>query len=315
MKIITDSVSGVWSLLYRQVYAPLCRAYARRVLGDKPADDLMAFLCGLYFLKVHGYRPRFKSPSSFLEKVWSRMLYDRNPRLTGLADKLRARDHVTSRAGKEYLVPLFWTEARPEDIPFAELPPKFVLKTNHGCGYNIMIKDRSELDPDAVRRQPREWLDVNFCEDNFLGVEWAYKHIRPMIMVESLLEGDGGDLDDCKFFCYDGRAEFLKLTFDRFGESSEAFLDRDLGRLDFYGQGLRQFQGPITLPENYGEMVRVAEAVSQGIDFLRVDMYSTGGRIFVGELTLYHGAGMIRLCPRRYDYLLGEKWQMSISRP
>ena len=56
-------------------------------------------------------------------------------------------------------------------------------------------------------------------------------------------------------------------------------------------------------------MVRVAESLAQGIDFIRVDLYSVGGRIYFGELTCYPGGGNIRFSPRKYDFLLGEKWK------
>jgi hypothetical protein len=100
------------------------------------------------------------------------------------------------------------------------------------------------------------------------------------------------------------------VDFDRFQDHSEKFFDRDLKPLNLYGEGIKQYQGKFVLPENYKEMVRVAESLSQGIDFIRVDLYSVGGRIYFGELTCYHGGGLIRLSPRRYDFLLGEKWTL-----
>lgn len=306
MVLLRNLGSALSSLLYW----PICRAYARHFVGDKPADPIMRVLCALYFMKAHGYRPHFKNPRSFMEKTWRRMLFDRDPLLTLCSDKLRVRAYVASKAGPEYLVPLFWAGEKPEEIPFDELPAKCVIKTNHGCGYNIFVKDKTHLDRSEVRRQLGTWLRENFCQDAFLGVAWAYKNITPAIIVESLLEDNGRMPADYKFFCYSGRAEFLKIDFDRFEDHSEAFFDRALKPLDLFGKGIKQQGGQITLPDNFPEMVRVAEAVARGIDFIRVDLYSVAGRIYVGELTCYHGGGLIRLYPRRYDFLFGEKWKV-----
>ena len=134
------------------------------------------------------------------------MLFDRNPRLTMLSDKWRVRDYVAGRVGNEYLIPLLWNGDKPEQIPFNDLPLKFVIKTNHGCGYNLMVTDKTQLDLTKTRRQLRKWLRENFCQDKFLGMEWGYRNIRPTIIVESLLDDQGKTPLDYKFFCYSGRA-------------------------------------------------------------------------------------------------------------
>src|SRR5437764_10731761 len=92
------------------------RAYARYVLGDKPADWVMRMLCVPHFWRTHRYWPRFKHPRSYSEKVWYRMLFERDPRWITLSDKLAMRDYVKSRVGQEYLIPLLWTGDNPENI-------------------------------------------------------------------------------------------------------------------------------------------------------------------------------------------------------
>lgn len=46
------------------------------------------------FRKKIGYTPNFDTPKSFNEKVNYRMIYDRNPLYTQLADKQIGRAHV-----------------------------------------------------------------------------------------------------------------------------------------------------------------------------------------------------------------------------
>ena len=297
------------TVLWKLLYWPICRAYARHIVGDKPADSVMLLLCSLYFCKLHGYWPYIKRPRSFQEKLWCRMLFDRNPLWTMLSDRLRVRDYVAGKVGVQHLVPLLWSGSNPEDIPFNELPMRFVIKTNHGCGYNIIVKDKTQLDTTKAIRQLKKWLGENFCQDTYLGIPWGYKNIKPMILVESFLGNNGSVPEDYKFFCFSGRAEYCKVDFDRFEDHTELFFDRDLKPIDFYGKGIKHYQGKFELPDNYQDMVRVAESLAWGIDFIRVDLYSVGGKIYFGESTCYHGGGMIRIHPRKYDFLFGEKWK------
>ena len=49
--------------------------------------------------KIFGYKPDFKKPQTFNEKIIHRILYDRNPIYTALADKLKARIYIAHTLG------------------------------------------------------------------------------------------------------------------------------------------------------------------------------------------------------------------------
>lgn len=298
--------------LYGLLYVRLCRAYARHFVGDKPADAAYRFLCNLKFWKEHHYWPHCKNPRTFSEKVYSRMFFDRNPQWTMISDKLRVRDYVTKRVGGEYLPQLLWHGTNPEEIPFNELPSKFVVKTNHGCGYNIIVKDKKQLDETKAIKQLNTWLGENFCYSTFVGMAWAYKNINPTIIVESFLENNGKVPEDYKFFCFSGRSEFIQVSLDRFGDASERILDRNYNPLDLYN-GLKLYSGKLVPPDNFAEMVQVAELLAQDFDFVRVDLYNVGGRIYFGELTCYPAGGLAIFVPRDYDFVFGEKWKMQLA--
>jgi len=239
--------------------------------------------------------------------VCKRILFDRKPLWTTLSDKWRVREYVANKIGCEYLVPVLWRGDKPEEIPFDDLPSKFVIKTNHGCKYIIIVKDKKRMDRTKVKLQLEKWLGENFCQDKFLGNEWAYKNIKPIIMVESFLDNNGKEPEDYKFFCFSGRAEFLQMNFDRFGDASENFYDRDFNQLEVWN-GTKSYKGKVVCPNNYVEMVKVAESLAEDLDFIRVDLYNVRGRIYFGELTCYPGGGAIPFVPRKYDFLFGEKW-------
>jgi hypothetical protein len=305
---IKAALRALAARLYKSLYVSACRAYARHVVKDRPADLVMRGLTGLHFWIRHGYLPHLRNPRSFEEKVRNRMLFDRNPRWTMLSDKLRAREYVSSLAGSDILVPLLWQGDDPEKIPFDDLPMKFALKTNHGCGYILIVTDKTRLDRSAARRQLRQWLGENHCRDYLLGAEWAYRNIRPTILVEAFIEDRGNAPVDYKFLCFSGRVELLQMNFDRFGHASEKFFDRDFNPVDLWN-GTRQHEGEVRRPENFDAIIRLAERLAGDLDFIRVDLYNVGGRVYFGEFTCYPAGANIQFVPRSYDFLLGEKWK------
>ena len=237
-------------------------------------------------------------------------MHDRDPRLTLVSDKWRVRDYVAKIIGTEFLIPLLWHGTRPEQIPFDELPPQFVIKANHGCAYNIIVQDKTLLDRKHVMDQLSTWLMENFGQKRGLGIAWAYKNIIPHILVEQLLTENGRVPLDYKFFCFSGRMEYFKIDFERFENHSTRFFDRNLAPLSLVEIGLTMYEkGEIQIPPNLPEMVRIAEELARGFDFLRVDLYSVGSKIYFSELTAYPGGVSARFNNAKYDDSFGEMWK------
>jgi len=226
-----------------------------------------------------------------------------------IMDKYRVRDYVAGKVGSDYLVPLLWNGDKPDEIPFHELPLKFVIKTNHGCDYNIIVKEKKQLDYTQVRRQLKKWMDENFGQDTFLGIAWGYRNIKPHIIVESFLGEDGKVPVDYKFFCFSGRMEFMKIDFARFEDHAAVYFDRKLNVLGPIEEGFKEYRGKIDLPDYLEDMIRVAELLADGFDFIRVDLYGVGGKIYFGELTPYPGGINQKFKPDSFDYVFGEKWK------
>jgi hypothetical protein len=296
----------------RSTYLPFCRAYSRYFVGNRPADAILCWFTSMHFWRSHGYWPQVKAPRSFDEKVIARMLFDRDPMWTRLSDKILVRDYVADKAGKDLLIPLLWTGRKPQDIPFDELPDQFVLKTNHGCTYTIIVKGKAHLDLAQARGKLATWLNENFCYDYALGTAWAYRNICPIILIESFITDDDGTVPrDYKFFCFDGKVEAFKLDFDRYTDHSVRFFDRECRPLGAHEVGHKRYTGAVELPDNIKEMIGVAERLAQGFDFIRVDLYNVKGRIFFGELTCYPSGGEGRWDPRSFDFLWGSRWKVT----
>lgn len=289
---------------------PLCRLYAKR-LGDQPADNLYSFLSSIVFFHYHNYWPNLKKPRSFSEKIFYRMLFDRRNILTTLSDKLEARNYVANKAGRQFLIPLIGDFTEPDQIRPELLPDKFILKANHGCGFIRIIKNKSFIDFKEEKRLMKAWLNTNFCLNTSFGQAWAYKNISPRILVEEFLEESGKPPTDFKFLCSSGRVEYILLVYDRFDLHREKHFSRDFVPLDLWN-GVEQHPGPFFPPDNLDEMILLAEKLSEGFDFVRIDLYNIMGRIYFGEFTFYPAGGLARFTPREWDFIFGEKWKLEI---
>ncbi len=49
------------------------------------------------------------------------------------------------------------------------------------------------------------------------------------------------------------------------------------------------YKGIIEKPENLDVMLRIAGELSKYFEFIRIDLYSNGTRVYVGELTSFPG--------------------------
>jgi len=307
MNLVKSSKEKLLKPLF-EFFSLMCRTSSLLTgKGNKPANQLTSFLAGLVFLIVHGYVPRFRQPRSFSEKIFNRMLFSRNRKWIVISDKLQVRECIRQRIGNTFLTELIWSGSNPEDIPFEILPQRYVIKMNHGCGYNILIDGKTSMSLNEIKLKLNRWKLENYCQDKNQGLEWSYKNIKPMIMVEEFLEENGKPPLDYKFFCFSGRVEYLLIVYDRFASHQEKHFTRDFVPLDLWN-GADQYPGPFIRPYNLEEMIRVAETLSAGFDFIRVDLYNVNGKIYFGELTCYPAGGLAAFVPRKWDFIFGEKW-------
>ena len=55
-------------------------------------------------------------------------------------------------------------------------------------------------------------------------------------------------------------------------------------------------------PPEYDNMKKIVQALSQGIDQVRVDLYLVDGHIYFGEMTLTNANGFEYFVPDEWDY-------------
>lgn len=298
-------MTTIWSKIKRAIKDPCMRFGYMRALGLTNAIPDKRFLEKEFYFAMHK-KLNVEDPKTFNEKLQWLKLYNRDPRYTIMVDKYKAREYVKETIGEEYLIPLLGVWDNPEQINFETLPDQFVLKCNHNSGTGMYIcKNKNEMDIDKVKK--RLWKGLK--EDYYLlHREWPYKDVPRKIIAEKYMsEPEKQSLTDYKLMCFDGRVEYSFTCTNRFGEGElyVNFYDREWNPMPF----IRKYpKNPVEIkkPRDYEKMVQLAEKVSQGIPFLRVDFYECAEKLYWGEFTFFPGAGIEEFYPEEWDYKLGE---------
>ncbi len=248
------------------------------------------------------------NPQTFNEKLQWLKLYDRSSKYTLLVDKYLVRDYVRDILGEEYLIPLIGVWDSPDEIDFDALPNQFVLKCNHNSGLGMCIcKDKSNLNIEKVKRELKKGLKQDYY---LTGREWPYKDVPRKIICEKFISNESTgdkDLSDYKFMCFNGKVKCSFVCTDRFSEKGlhVTFFDRNWGLMPFK-RCYPSCNSILPKPINYEKMLELAEKLSEGIPFVRVDFYESSGNIYFGELTFYPGSGFEAFSPEEWDDILGD---------
>jgi hypothetical protein len=260
-------------------------------------------------LRFHHRWPNFDNPETFNEKITWRKLYDRDPRLPDLVDKLKVKEIVARKFGKDLIIPTLCAYETAEELDF-NVPPlsqaPYVLKANHGSSFNIFIKDRC-FDPQAVREKLSAFLKTDYGD---MKLEWAYSLIQRKILVEPYMETPGAHtIPDYKFHVFDGVVYAIQVVIDRFKSYRINFYDRDWNLLNIRYGNRPNSDTTIPPPACLRDMIKLAEAMGKDFHYVRVDLYEIKKQIKFGELTFYTTSGFDRFDPVVWDYKFGRQWK------
>ena len=262
----------------------------------------------LFRLKV-GYPLNLEHPRTYNEKLQWIKLHDRNPLMAQCCDKFAVRDYVVAKGCGKYLNKLLWQGFDPADIPFDELPEKYVVKVTHGSTFNVIVDGAKPVDRDEVVAKCRKWLKAKFLP---CYGEWFYGRtgrVEPSIVVERFIESeDNCGLDDYKVFVMNGRAVVTLVCTGRTADAHfEDCYDNDWNCIEGADMGAPGSGKEIPRPACFEEMIAAAEKLAAPFNHARVDFYIAGGGLIFGEITFTSGSGFDRFHPREFDEWLGSK--------
>ena len=267
-------------------------------LKEKFGDTFMGALCRISPLWLVQYRYkratgkwyRPGNPTTLDEKLLWLMLYWQHPLKSRCADKYAVRSYVEENGLGHLLNDLLGVYSSSQEIDFNSLPGRFILKCTHGCGFNIICRDKNKFDVDAARRKLDAWMKVDISG---FSAELHYASIKPRIICEALLEDrPGKPLNDYKVYCFNGKAHCTMACTDRTKEGAKYdFYDREWKNKLAYSKSSLLANRDIPKPDAYEEIIEAAEKLSRPFPFVRVDTYSVNGKAVFGEMTFSpHGS-------------------------
>ena len=259
----------------------------------------------------------WNNPKDYTEKIQWLKLYNKDERLIKLADKYEVRNFIKEKGYEEILVPLYGVYDDVEKIDLSTLPNKFILKANHGSGFNLIVKDKNKIDWQKQKKIIKAWLDTDYS----LRVrEWAYHHIKPMITIEEFLEDPNHfEIMDYKFYTFNGEVKFLILDSNvaDYVNTKRNVFDRDFKEIKdlFIGDYRPNENFEFIKPKNFEKMIEIAESLSKDFVHVRVDFYNIDGKIYFGEMTFYPHFGMDNIQPPQANRMMGNWIDLNKVKP
>lgn len=302
---IYGKVPFMRKLYYNSAFVRMREEKRVAYLKSLPRDAYPAELKKWYKSRT-GNELDLENPQTFSEKIQWLKLYDSTPLKTKLADKYLVREWIAEKIGEEHLIPLLGVWNSFDEINFNNLPDQFVLKTNHGSGQNIIVKNKASFDKEEAKESFEKWLSEPYGIGRF---ELHYFDIPRKIVAERYLENSTGELPDYKLHCYSGKVEYIQCMTGRASHETlrEKIYDISWNALPFV-QDYPRYEGEIKKPLNLPQMISLAEKLATEFTYVRVDFYSLDdGSIMFGEMTFTPGSGIDPWSPEAYNLKYGQK--------
>lgn len=273
-----------------------------------------AYVRLLFFCRF-GRKPNLSHPVTFNEKLQWLKLNNYKDIYARMVDKHEAKEYVAGIIGSEYTIPTLGVWDSFKDIDFEQLPRQFVLKCTHDSGGVVICRDKEQFDKKHARKKLEASLKKNYY---WSGRELPYRYVKPRIIAEEYLEeksapapsaesASPSGIRDYKFYCFHGKVKYLYISegLENHSTARISFLTENWEPADFHRTDYAPFDHLPEKPREFERMKVLAEKLSGGEPFMRVDLYSVNGRIYFSELTLVPCSGFMPFCPSEWDNRLG----------
>ena len=265
------------------------------------------FMKTRYYLRFHK-KLDLKHPQTLNEKILYLSLKTDTTEWTRCADKYAVRGYVEECDLGYTLTKLYAYWLKEEEVDFNALPDSFVIKSVQGCGDVIIVRDKTNFDQAAAYK-----LIHTMLHNRYGALEGGihYMRINPAVITEELLPVDEGkSLIDYKIWCFNGKPSSILTCSDRTkGGVKLGSYDKEW---NYHPEHLISSQEhplrstPLPKPENFDEMLKIAEKLSKPFPQVRVDLYNINGNIYFGEMTFTAYGGMMNYYTEEFQHMAGK---------
>lgn len=285
--------------MLRKVYR-----YYRNVRANILGRLCPKYLAGNIYKNVFKKELDWENPEDLNEKIQWLKFYSDTSLWSVCADKYKVRDYIAQKGFSDILVNLYGRWDNANQIDFDKLPNQFVLKTNHGSGDVIIVRDKSSLDIPKIRKKLNNLLHEVY---GVRTVEPHYRRIKPCVMAEELLTNNcafSDSLVDYKIWCFNGRPHHIWACYNRtknyvYVETHDLQWNYIPEASVFY-DSFREGGGRIPKPSCLDYMLKVASSLSEGFPEVRVDLYEVNNKVYFGEMTFTSQGGYMEFYSKEY---------------
>ena len=241
-----------------------------------------------------------EQPRAFNEKIQWLKLYDSTPIKTKLSDKFLVREWVRAKIGEEYLIPLLGVYDDFHEIDFKKLPNQFVIKCNHGKKYNIIVKNKTQLNLAKTESKIERWMNENYAFIS--GLELQYRDIKPKIIIEKYMNDSIGYLKNYKFSCFNGKPIFIYIDIDISpSEKRRNIYDLNWKQLPYkINSNYLNFPSP-KKPKFLEKMLDLSSILSKNFVYVLVGFYVIKDKIFFDKMDFSPLSGTEEITPKKFE--------------
>jgi hypothetical protein len=216
---------------------------------------------------------------TFQDKLNWLLIHDTNKLKGKCADKILLHKYSKKILGKDICNKILKIYNNVEEININELPDKFVLKTNHGSSFNIIVNDKKGFNITKTKKKIKKWLNIDYGKKNS---EFHYSFIKRKIYAEEFI---GEQLKNYKFLSYNGKPKFVYVSIKEGKKKYRNFYNMNWEFLNYHCLSKPHPKKKYDKPKLFDLMKLYASKLSKNFKFVRVDLYELNNEIRLGELT------------------------------
>jgi len=206
--------------------------------------------------------------------------------------------YISGKIGMKYVIPTLGVISNPEELANVNFPERCFIKATHTSGKNIFRERGEAIDINEIQK----WLVYKHYYKRSSRSS-NYKFLKAKIIVEPVIF-DGDEVTEYRVFVLNGRPWFIVANDgNKMTGISRRIYDPNWTDMNC-SIGAPLCPGPSPKPQMLDEILRLSRDLAQAFSLVRLDFYSNGRELRVGEITHGHGSAMQKFVPQQAEFWL-----------